>query len=154
MFDKRCDYALNRLDKESIVCQSVIDTPIRLTREDFSSDEEFEYWKTWSDDDYHKIQLAGRDDDNCLAFSDTLDDVAQSAEDALLCNMAEAEKSVKQAAISQRIKKLLTKVQYRRLWMRYVENLKVEDIAAVEGVSKQAIYKCLDKAVRVIVNNL
>lgn len=41
MFDKRCDYALNHLDKTAIVCQSVTGKHIRLTREDFSSEEEF-----------------------------------------------------------------------------------------------------------------
>ena len=45
MFDKHCGYALNRLDKTAIVCQSVTRNHIRLTREDFSSEEEFIYWK-------------------------------------------------------------------------------------------------------------
>ena len=68
MFDKHCDFALNRLDKDAIVCQSVTGEHIRLTQEDFASEEEFNHWKAWSDDDYHKIQLAGRNDDDCLSF--------------------------------------------------------------------------------------
>ena len=59
MFDKRSDYALNHLDKTAIVCQSVIGEHIRLTCGDFTSEEEFLQWKSWFDDDYHKIQLAG-----------------------------------------------------------------------------------------------
>ena len=41
MFDTRSVYALNKLDKDAIVYPSVTGEDIRLTREDFSSEEEF-----------------------------------------------------------------------------------------------------------------
>lgn len=46
MFDRKSDYALNKKDQEAIVCKSVTDIHIRLTRYDFSSLEEFEAWKS------------------------------------------------------------------------------------------------------------
>ena len=59
MFNPKSDYALNKLDPDAIVCKSVSGVHIRLTREDFSSEEEFLYWKKLSDSDYHKRELAG-----------------------------------------------------------------------------------------------
>lgn len=56
MFDRKSDYSLNKQDPEAIVCKSVTDIHIRLTRYDFSSPEEFETWKRWSDEDYHEIE--------------------------------------------------------------------------------------------------
>ena len=52
MFDKKSDYALNKQDQDSIIYISV-NGRIRLTRADFSSEEEFLKWKAWSDADYH-----------------------------------------------------------------------------------------------------
>ena len=62
MFDTHSDYALNKADKNAIVCPSVTGEHIRLTREDFSSEEEFLYWKDWSDNDLHKIENDGQYD--------------------------------------------------------------------------------------------
>ena len=53
MFDRNSDYALNKKDPDAIVCKSATGIHIRLTRADFSSAEEFEKWKRWSDENYH-----------------------------------------------------------------------------------------------------
>lgn len=53
MFDKKSEYALNKHDQDSIIYISV-SGHIRLTRSDFSSEEEFLKWKAWSDEDYHE----------------------------------------------------------------------------------------------------
>ena len=42
MFDRNSDYALNKKDPDAIVCKSSTGVHIRLTRLDFSSQEEFE----------------------------------------------------------------------------------------------------------------
>lgn len=60
MFDTKSDFALNKLDREAIVCKSATGVHIRLTREDFASDEEFESWKKWSDGDYKKTESEER----------------------------------------------------------------------------------------------
>lgn len=44
MFDKKSEYALNKYDQDSIIYISVSGR-IRLTRADFSSEEEFLKWK-------------------------------------------------------------------------------------------------------------
>ena len=41
MFDRKSDYALNKRHPDSIVCKSVTDVHIYLTRADFSSEADF-----------------------------------------------------------------------------------------------------------------
>ena len=57
MFDPKSDYALNKLDKEAIVCPSTTGIHIRLTCKDFASEAEFQKWKIWSDKNYHQAEL-------------------------------------------------------------------------------------------------
>ena len=92
MLDTQSDYALNKIDKTAIVCPSVTGEHVRLTREDFSSEEEFLRWKSWSDDDYHKIELDGRKDDDCLSFEAQKDTPSPSAENVLLTSLSDLEK--------------------------------------------------------------
>ena len=146
MFDKHCDYALNRLDKDAIVCQSITGNPIRLTPDQFSSVEEFEHWKAWSDDDYHKIQLACRSDDDCLSYEDQRDTPVPSTEETILTSHKDAELKEQRRQALEQIKDRLTPKQYRRLWMLHVENLNVKEIAAIEKVSARAIYICFEMA--------
>ena len=70
MYNKRSDYALNKRDREAIVFASTTGDVIRLTREDFATDAEFERWKTWSDADYHATELRDR---VCPDFIDIID---------------------------------------------------------------------------------
>ena len=143
MFDKHCDYALNRLDKGAIVCQSVTGDPIRLTSDQFSSAEEFNRWKAWSDDDYHKIQLAGRDDDDCFSFSEHLDTFAPSAEEVLFAPLEEREREEKKAALLAKVRNMLTDRQFRRLCLYYLGGKTETEIAAMEGVAQQQISKSI-----------
>ena len=53
MFNRKSSYALNKKDFNAIVYIDANENIIRLTREDFSSEEEFQKWKAWSDENYH-----------------------------------------------------------------------------------------------------
>ena len=71
MFDRKSDYALNKRHPDSIVCKSVTDVHIYLTRADFSSEADFLKWKEWSDRNYHQMDKAGRGFyDNCLPLDE------------------------------------------------------------------------------------
>ena len=92
MFDKKSEYALNKYDQDSIIYISVSGR-IRLTRADFSSEEEFLQWKAWYDADYHQKEKEGRSfNDNRVALDDYLDVVGaeQSAEDECFSKLYEA----------------------------------------------------------------
>ena len=58
MFDPKSDYAMNKFDPDAIVCKSASGVHIRLTRKDFASEDEFQRWKTISDEDYRKRECA------------------------------------------------------------------------------------------------
>ena len=53
MFNRKSSYALNKKDPNAIVYMDANEAIIRLTREDFASEEEFLKWKALSDADYH-----------------------------------------------------------------------------------------------------
>lgn len=155
MFDTKSDFALNKLDRQAIVCKSATGVHIRLMREDFASDEEFESWKKWSDDDYKKIESEGRDFyDNCVSLSEASTSLGISVEEIFFAPLVKAEQEEQRAAMLQQAKSMLTQTQFRRLWMLYVDGKNVAEIAAQEGVTFQAVYICLSRAMKVIVNNL
>ena len=58
MFDNKSDYALNKKDQDSIVYSGSDGNIARITRADFSSEEEFLFWKSWSDADYKETGYA------------------------------------------------------------------------------------------------
>ena len=53
MFNRKSIYALNKKDPDAIVYMDANEVIVRLTREDFASEEEFLKWKALSDEDYH-----------------------------------------------------------------------------------------------------
>ena len=54
MYNKKSDYALNKKDKKAIVSRNAAGEYIKLTKDEFASEEEFAYWKEWSDNDYRR----------------------------------------------------------------------------------------------------
>lgn len=150
MFDKRCDFALNRMDKTAIVCQSVTGEHIRLTQEDFASEDEFNKWKAWSDDDYHKIQLAGRNDDECLSFDEVRDLFSPSAEDVLLAPVMAEEAQKRKREFLRKIKYELTETQYRRLRLYYLDGKGEVEIAELEGVNQSSISRSISSGTKLV----
>ncbi len=155
MFESKSDYALNKLDPEAIVCKSVTGVHIRLTREDFSSEEEFRRWKKLSDGDYKDRESAGRGFyDYCVSLGEAWNTTGVSTEDVLLASLLKAEREEQQAALLQQVKSILTETQYRRLWMYFVDGLSVEQIAQRDDVRHQSVSECLSLALEKIVNSL
>lgn len=156
MFDKKSDYALNRRSKDSIIYIGTIGL-IRLTREDFHSEEEFLKWKRWSDGDYRDTEKAGRDFyDNGIPLDERLDVIGAvlSVEDALFLALEEAEAEAKRiqkrTELMEQIRSLLTKTQFRRLWLYYVEQLNEREIAVIEGVGQQRVSKSLTASKKIL----
>lgn len=151
MFDRKSDYALNKQDPEAIVCRNVNDGPIRLTREDFASDEEFLKWKKWSDQDYRATYNTGRGYyDNCVQLDETTDTPCQSAEDVLLSLLQKTERDKNRTAVLKQLQHKLTDKQYRRLLMYYLQGMSEADIAAKEGVSQQQISRSIISGKKIV----
>jgi hypothetical protein len=161
MFDHKSDYALNKLNPDAIVYKSVTGEYIWLTCADFDSEEEFLQCKAWSDEDYRNTEKSERHFcDKCVSLDACMNYLSwlPSIETELFTALSDKGTAEKQAKeVARKIKLLkswLTKIQYRRLWMRYGKGLSVEEIAGREGVSAQAVYECLADARRRIVNKL
>ena len=152
MFDTKSDYALNKKEQDAIVCKSLDGVHIRLTREDFASEEEFLRWKAWSDGDDHDTEKAGRDFyDNGLPLDAGMDaGSVPSSETVFFGTMedaeAETEQMKKAIRLITQLKAGLTETQYRRLWMYYVQGMTVEEISVAEGTAHQNVSKSIRAA--------
>lgn len=144
MYDSKSDYALNKLEPDAIVCKSVTGDHIRLTREDFSSEADFQSWKTWSDQDYKETENAGRGyNDKCVSLKEALDSSGLSVEDVLIAALMENERQERRSDLSRQIVNGLTAKQYRRMCLYYLEGMTEDQIAAQEGVAQQRVSKSL-----------
>lgn len=148
MFNTRTDFALNKFDKTAIVCQSVSGPNIRLTREDFASEEEFIYWKNWSDSDYKEIDRTGREDDACLSLEDQRSLQVPSAEDVVFAPYIEAEQRERRRRMLKQIRTNLTAKQYRRLYLYYVEGK--TEVAILEGVGRRRISTSITSGTKIV----
>ena len=120
MFDTKSDFALNKFDRDAIVCRSVTGVHIRLTRADFASEEEFLRWKVWSDGDYYDTEKDGRDFyDNGIPLDPRVDKLGAvpSIEAGILAALDAAEASAEQAqrtaVLMEQIKACLTETHDR-----------------------------------------
>ena len=154
MFDKKSEYALNKHDQDSIIYISVSGR-IRLTRVDFSSEEEFLKWKAWSDADYHQTEKEGRSfNDNRVALDDYLDVVGavQSAEDEFFSELLKADVQAEEKDLREKrlaaLKAVLNAKQYRRIWMYLAEGKSITEIARAEGLSKASVSRSIAAALR------
>ena len=149
MFDPKSDYALNKLDPEAIVCPSVTGIHIRLTREDFASEEEFLFWKELSDGDYHSTEKAEHihaDHSRPLDALSGLTTVSPSVESVLVSQQEQREREQLRRLLLQGMDIRLSPTQRRRLWLYYVDGLTEEAIASVENVKQQSVSECLQRA--------
>ena len=159
MFDTKSDFALNKFDRDAIVCRSVTGVHIRLTREDFASEEEFLRWKVWSDGDYYDTEKEGRGFyDNGIPLDPRVDKLGAvpSIEAGILAALDAAEASAEQAqrtaVLMEQIKACLTETQYRRLWMFHARKMNVTAIARAEGISKASASRSISAALKNISN--
>ena len=152
MFDKKSDYAQNKRKKDAIVYTSATEH-ILLTRADFSSEEEFQKWKDWSDGDYRANEQAGRGFyDNTISLNGKSEAIGAmlSVEDELFSELEETEHRQLSAVLITQLMNRLTETQYRRFWLYYVENLSERDIAAIEHVGQQRISKSILNGKKII----
>lgn len=154
MFNKKSEYAQNKREKDSIIYISV-NGRIRLTRADFSSEEEFLRWKQWSDEDYYEAERRARSYyDNGVPLDENISSAAsvESAEDAYFRKQMEDEIETSRMDLCQermiRVKALLTARQYRRIWMYLAEGKSITEIARAEGLSKASVSRSIAAALR------
>ena len=153
MFDNKSDYALNKKDQDSIVYCGSDGYVAHITRADFSSEEEFLFWKSWSDANYKETDSAKSYFHRHTVGLDTIGDNASNipSPEEMLLYKAEREEQVQEAMkLVQMISESLTEVQFRRLWLHYVQRENVRSIAQAEGVAHPSIVASITSAQRKI----
>ncbi len=151
MQNQKSIYTMNQRDPDAIVYLDSDGNVIRLTREDFSSEEEFQRWKDWSDQQYLQEVRQEKgywDRKVTIKESDQRQDVPTDSE-ALLLEREESMAQKRAALVVTRdIRRLLTTTQYRRLWLYGAMGMTEEEIGQQENVSQQAVSKSLRSAMR------
>jgi DNA-directed RNA polymerase specialized sigma subunit len=146
MFNSVSVYALNKKDPDAIVYPSATGKPIRITRDDFASEEEFLAFKAWSDENFHSEENLDHRESNHTLAADELSDAALfiPATDVVLEQRHTKEEKRKAASeMVIKLKDKLTERQFRRLWMYSVEGKTEMEIAIIEGVGQQLISKSI-----------
>lgn len=146
MFDKKNDYALNKADKNAIVYQDAFGTLIRITPEQLPSIKEFRKWKNWSKMKAHtteKKEHIHRNHTVSLSGHEDSTSITPSVDETMITKETRIAHRNTAIAQVQMIKHILTTTQFRRLWMYYVDNISVEEIAHIEGATPPAIYKSI-----------
>ena len=153
MYNKKSDYALNKKNKDAIVSRNAAGEYIKLTKEEFASEEEFAHWKEWSDDDYrqeYNAEQSYKRLKNKLQKQAENETGSLSVEQLLLNDLADEERK----ALVNKIKSVLTETQFRRLWLYYVEGKTEQQIADVEGIAQQNVSKSIRLSVKKLKNFL
>lgn len=156
MFNRKSSYALNKKDASAIIYLDANDNIIRLTCEDFASEEEFQKWKSWSDENYHAEDNRDVVEGKHKMSIDDLSEAALAipAIDVVMEHQHErVEKRRQASAMVSQIRDKLTETQFRRLWMYFVDGMTIDEIGEIEGISHQNISKSIGAAMKKIKKN-
>lgn len=149
MFDNDNLYVLNKKDRNALVYRDSMGNISRLTRNMFDSDEEFEYWKKWSDEDYHDEEKERHIFvDNTLYIDGMSEEAAtaDSPEDLFFTSLSSLERTELCSILMDKYNSCLTVKQKRRVWLHFVDGKTLREIAALEGTTFLSIYKSVDAA--------
>ena len=146
------DYELNARDADAIVYRDAYGKITRLTRADFSSEEEFQKWKAISDDDLHErhkgdlVEMKHTIPIDFIAESSLI--AVPSAEELILMEMEADEYRQRVLEMMNILSGVLSKIQFRRLWMYVVDGLSQTEIAKKERASQQKVSKSIKLGIR------
>ena len=146
MVNKNSIYALNKKDPDAIVYPSANGKLIRVTRDDFPSEEEFLAFKKWSDENFHEEEKLDHREANHVLSVDDLSEAALAVPAADVIMERQHERAEKRKIASDMVVKLkdkLTDIQFRRLWRYHVDGKTEEEIAEIEDVAQQQISKSI-----------
>lgn len=135
-------YTLNKKDPNAIVYPTADGKLIRVTREDFPSEEAFLAFKAWSDENFHEEEKLDHREANHVLSIDDLSEAAlavPAVDEEIELEMQVVENRRKASDMLVKLKDKLTETQFRRLWMHRIEGRTEEEIAVIEGVAQQAI---------------
>ena len=142
MVNKNSIYALNKKDPDAIVYPSANGKLIRVTREDFPSEEEFLAFKKWSDENFHEEEKLDHREANHTLSAEDLSEAALATPAVDVVMERQQQRAERRRMTSDMVIKLkdkLTDKQFCRMWMKFSEGKTEEEIAEIEGTTQQAI---------------
>lgn len=140
MHDRKSLYSRNKRNSRAILCPDAFEQDHPLTPEQFSSEEEFRFWKTWSDEDYHNWELADHIYSDHTSPLTEFSATEQSPEETILARIDRRESVMFAQSALQKIRGIVTEKQYRRIRM-YCKGMTYREIAEAEGVSAKNVFK-------------
>ena len=146
MFNRKSIYALNKKDPNALVYTDADGNLIRLTRDDFASEEEFLCWKKVSDADYHGEEKADHlYYDGTLSLEGLSEEAiaVPSAEEGYIAEIDLSERQLLGKLLLQGMGDKLTELQRIRLWLYCVDGLSEQAIAEKQGVDQQRVSKSI-----------
>lgn len=149
MFNRKSLYALNKKDPNAIVYPDADGNLIRLTRDDFASEEEFLRWKKLSDADYHGEEKRDHKHSDYVISLEGLSEeavAAPSVEEDYIILINNAERAVLRQALLDGLETHLSETQRRRLWKHLADGLSTYQIAEAEKVSHQSVLESIASA--------
>ena len=148
MYDRKSDYALNKTDPDAIVFKTATGAYIRLHREDFSSEEEFDRWKGWSDEDYRVVDVQNNAYTKQTVSLEGVPEQADSLspEQLLIEQYDQLDREQFCRLLSEGINTCLSETQRRRLLKFYFEGQSEAEIAQAEKVAQPNIAESLWRA--------
>ena len=148
MYDRKSDYALNKTDPDAIVFKTATGAYIRLHREDFSSEEEFDRWKGWSDEDYRVVDIQNNVYTKQTVSLEGVPEQADSLspEQLLIEQYDQLDREQFCRLLLEGINTCLSEPQRRRLLKYYFEGQTEVEIAAAENVSQSKISESICRA--------
>lgn len=153
MFNRKSIYALNKKDPNAIVYVDADGSLIRLTRDDFTSEEDFLKWKSLSDSDYHISEKEDHIYANHTLALDELSEETASTPAVDVC-MEQGHDRTEEICHSARrvaqIRNHLTDTQFRRVWMYFIGGMTIDEIGNAEGISHQNVSKSIVMAMKKI----
>ncbi len=141
------DYSINKKHPDAIVYIDANGCHFNLTVNDFASEEEFQRWKNWSDENYREQRNEQvQYEKHTLPESALNDDSIQlaGAEDEIL-RMEELEEC---HALIEKIRNHVTPTQFRRMMLRFIEGKSMNEIGELEGISSQAAGRAIRAGVK------
>lgn len=150
-FNRISIYALNKKDPDAIVYPTADGKTVRVTREDFPSEEDFLAFKAWSDENFHEEENLDHRESNHTLSMDDLSEAALAvpAVDVVMEHQYQrAEQHRMTTDMVIKLKDKLTETQFRRLWKLKVERKTLEEIASQEKVAFQSVHESIESALK------
>ena len=156
MYYNQTPHALNLKAQDAIVFVDAFGEKIQVTAEMLGTDE-FEYWKTWFDNDLHE---EAKEEHIYKDHTVSIEELSASGYTVPDCEtlMIEAEERKEREELKEQLGiaffTCLSDIQQARMWLYAIKGYNTCQIAAMERIAQKNVYTSIMKARKNILNFL